>query len=172
MKKIIAIALAVLMLASLATVSFAATSEGESPIGDVKATIEITLNLDGEEEFFDTLSVNKGEAITITAPEKDGYEFKNMVISGDFRQTKVYTTPSVTITPNGDIQVTINYEKKGADDGGTPIPLVPGNTPSTPAGPVDNGPTSPDTGVNVALIVLIALMGICGVAVATKKLFN
>lgn len=171
MKKIIAIALAVLMLASLATVSFAATDDGGSPLGDVKHTVEITLNLAGDEEFFDKLSVNDGDSVTITAPKKDGYEFVNMVISGDFRQTKVYTTPSVTITPNGDIQVTINYEKKGAEDGGTPIPLIPGNTPSAPAGPVDNSTTSPDTGINVALVALIALLGAFGVAVAAKKLF-
>lgn len=169
MKKIIAIALAVLMLASLATVSFAATDDGGSPQGEIKHKIDIALNLDGTSEDYDSMTVNHGESVTITAPEKDGYTYVNMVISGDFRQTKTYTERSVTITPNSDITVVINYTKKSTPAPGGNVHVAPG--PNTPAGPVDSSVTSPDTGVNVALITLIALMGAFGVAVATKKLF-
>lgn len=171
MKKIIAIALAVLMLAGLATVAFAA----DSGMGDVKHNIKITKSLAGKMQTPKTVQVNDGETYTIVAEDVDGYTFKQMTITGEYtrssRNSEVTTERTVTILPTGDVDVIIEYVKNGSNQTAT---LEPGTVPSpaAPSGPVDEGATSPDTGVNFALIVLAVAMGVCGVAVASKKVFE
>lgn len=149
MKKIFAIALAVLMLAGLATVAFAADSAN----GTIYHKVNITLNLNGKTEALDPQTVTDGDSITITAPEREGFTFEKMVISGDFRNEKTYTEKSVTITPLGDIDVVIYYTGSGSTN------------------PGDNGNTSPQTGADYTLAVLVAVIGLFGMAIATKKIF-
>lgn len=155
MKKVLAIVLAIVMLAGLATVAFA---EG-SPVGDVKVSITITLMLGNTKETLPVIEVNDGDSYTITAPEREGYTFEKMTIEGEFteakRQTKEYTVPSVTITPESDITVVITYKATGGGSGSG-----------------DSGDTSPDTGVDFTVGILAVLMGLFGVAIATKKLFE
>lgn len=162
MKKLIAIALAVLMLAGLSTVAFAI----DSPDPNAKHKVTIYLEVNGTESLYKTESVKDGDSIKITAPSIAGQVFVQMTVTGDYheanRATKVYKTSSITIVPEGDIEVVIEYKAVSAPGGTVPVP----------AGPVDNGATSPDTGVNYAFVVLAVLMGVCGIVVSTKKLFN
>ena len=155
MKKLLAIALTVLMVFGLATVAFAENSA----TGDTQHNVKIVLNLNGQEKPYSEQTIKHGESVTITAPKEDGFKFVKMTIEGDFtevkRDVKEYTTESVTITPNGDILVTIYYENAG-----------------TPTNPSDDGPTSPATGVNYAFVALAVILGIFGAAVATKKMLE
>ena len=176
MKKMIAIALAVLMLAGLATVAFA--SEYPSPDTSVVHAITIYKVLDGDEQLAETLSVHEGESVTITAPEVAGYVYQRMTIEGNFIRTRNFedtTDKSVTITVyDSDITVMMYYAKKGTEGGAKPAdPSTVGPTGAdTPAGgPVDNGATSPDTGVNFALIALVIAMSVCCV-IASKKVME
>ena len=154
MKKLLAIALTVLMVFGLATVAFAENSA----TGDTQHIVKVVLNLNGNEKFYSEQTIKHGESVTITAPKEDGFKFIRMTIEGDFteakRDLKEYTTESVTITPNGDILVTIYYEKVGAPN------------------PSDDGPTSPATGVNYTFVALAVILGIFGAAVATKKMLE
>lgn len=152
MKKLIAIALAVLMLAGLATVAFAA----DSPGGSTYHKITITLNIAGKTQSLAPQQCEDGNSVTIEAPAQEGYTYDYMTISGDFeeatRMTKTYTQSSVTITPKSDIDVVIYY--KGAGNNGNN----------------DSGNESPNTGVNYAPAILLAVMGLFGMAIATKKI--
>lgn len=146
MKKVIAIALAVLMLSGLATVVFAENS----PSADVYHSVTIKEDYgDKTEEHVE--SVKDGDSITVTAEKKEGYEFVEIIVNGEH-----HAVDSVTFTPDGDTVVTIVYKAVTSDK--------PGDT--------DNGNTSPDTGVDFALIALVAIFGFCGAVVATKKLFE
>ena len=183
MKRILAIALAILMLAGLATVAFAddATTETQDPnglsaVGNVKYLVEVNLDLAGSIKLQERAEVNDGESYTIVAPDVAGYTFVKIIVDGEFeeasRQTKEYTSKSVTITPTGDVNVIIEYVKNATNNGPAQPADLGGDNAAAPAGPVDNSNTSPDTGVNFALIALVMMMSVCGIAVATKKLFE
>ena len=182
MKKILAIALAVLMIACLATAAFAEDAptetqdpNGNSAGGNIRRVITITLDLDGQEELYDEAVVNDGDTYTIVAPEKAGYTFVKIVVEGEFedatRRTQEYTSKTATIKPLGDINVIIEYVKAAVSNGAaaTPGPIGGNAAADAPAGPVDNSATSPDTGVNFALIALVVMMGVCGITVAARK---
>ena len=172
MKKMIAIVLAVLMLAGLATVAFA-TDGVDSPGGETKFKISITLHYGGNTKEL-PVEVSKGGSYTVNAPAVAGYVFSYMTLEGDYtragRKSETLYTPTATLSNIlSEIKVDIYYELGSGSDvllGQNEEP-----TPETPAGPVDEGATSPDTGLNFALIALVAVMGVCGV-VASKKVFE
>lgn len=154
MKKILAIALAVLMLAGLATVAFAANSPG----GTVYHKITITLSFgNGTTKTIEPQQARDGEPYTIVAPTQEGSEFDYMTIDGDYddvaRSPKTYTESSVTIIPHGDLNVMVYYKN------------------ASPVNPEDHGNTSPETGANYAMVILAICLGVFGVALSTKKLF-
>ena len=154
MRKIFALMLAVLMLASFATVAFAQ----DSPTGEKKHDVDIIHEYPTGSEDMPTITVGDDDTITVSAKEKDGFTFDSFVIEGDYEVVKKNGNTWV-IRAKSDLKIHVRYSGKSS------------STPTKPAvKPVDNKPTSPKTGDNTAMVVVMMLVAMGGIALASKKL--
>ena len=162
MKKIIAIALAVLMLVGLATVAFAE----DSPVAAIKHKVTIILVFpDGSTRSDGVYIVDDGDSFSYTAKVMvEGHYFTYMTVEGEWRTFMKTYSRNVSFTPTSDVLITVYYQDPSS-------PIEPEPVTPAPAGPADNSATSPDTGVNFAQIALAVLIGLFGVVVSVKKLF-
>ena len=147
MRKVIVLLLAVLLLGSLATASFAAPSS-EAP---VEFKIEIIYEFNPPEHG-GVVVVKEGEEYTLVPKYRDGYEFDKYEIEGKYTIVKT-DGDKLTIVAQGDLVVHVRYK-------GTPRVTV----------PVDHGSTSPHTGDNNLIVMALLLLGLGGVLFSVKKL--
>lgn len=151
MRKLIALLLAVLLLGSLAAVCFADEYEGGSVVVVPKYTVHIIYDFPIPEDG-GTTEIPQGNQYVITPKEKEGFTFEGYEITGE------YTIVSKdgnkwTIIPLSDLTIHVKYKNVKPEDK-----------------PVDDKPVSPGTGFNTVLFGALILFGLCGVAVATRKL--
>ena len=164
MKKLFAVLLAVLIVSAFVLPVFAA----DSPGADGKWAVDIYYHLDTVEHD-PTVLVDDPGTYTFVPADKEGYEFDYYEVykvhDGDVKElVETYTTPEgVTINFSSefgkvpeldfcsDAEIHVYFKEK------------------TPVEP-DPTPVSPPTGSNVLPYVALILIGIIGVAVATRKL--
>lgn len=150
MRKVFALLLTVLLLGSLATFAFA--SDGNpSQVIVPKFSIEIIYDFETPEDG-GTVTVDQGTEYTLTPKEKEGYEFEDYVITGEYTLVSKDGSTWVIIALS-DLVIHVKYKDV------TPTPK-----------PIDDNPVSPRTGVNVVLYTAMILLGLFGVAYVTRKL--
>ena len=156
MRRIFALLLAVLMFASFATVAFAA----DSPVATKEYKITVTHEFGTPETV--VAAVKDGNEYTLTAKEKEGYKFVGFEIEQPESSYEIVSKNGNTmvIRAKADLTVHAKYEAVAA--------AKPAAT--TGAKPVDGKATSPKTGDNTAMVVVMMLVAMCGVVVASKKL--
>ena len=175
MKKLIALALAALIVCSLTVTAFAKI---DSPVAPSQLTIAVKKgNIEGTAAKEVTLTTGQGNTITVTADNTYGTFNKWMIYKAkDTAQAAIGDTAAVqyveavagtdytivsgsltattlTLTPATDLVITANYNGKITDP-------QPGE---------DSGSTAPKTGADVAILIAIAALALAGAGFATKK---
>lgn len=170
MKKLIAVLMTLCLLASLCVCAFA-ENDIQSPTD--KPIFTITYLSNGEtdspevfEEEFDIVALDDN-SVEISAYEKDGKTFEGFTIDGDYEIVSGSLEPIasrgkgklvgyIRIMPKSDLTVKAHYDE-----------IV-----TEPTTEGDGGNDSPQTGDSMMtwIIAAVALVGIFGCAVATKKL--
>lgn len=151
MRKVIALLLAVLLLGSLATVCFADDYEGGSVVVVPKFTVHIIYDFPVPEDG-GTTEIPQGNQYVITPKDKEGFTFEGYEITGEYEIISKDGN-KWTIVPLSDLTIHVKYKNVKPEDK-----------------PVDDKPVSPSTGFNTVLFGALILFGLCGVAVATRKL--
>ena len=170
MKKLFAILLTLLLIASL-TVTVFATEDYESPTDVGLVHVDFDSWHPGQLDDVSDQTVPKGTVLTFTAPESE-YDFLGFVIDGEdyqivsgeqflFVDGQIISaeSPTVQIRVNADIKVTAMYDVEGTTE---------------PTKPDDDEGDSPQTGDSM-LVYCIAgalLFGVVGFAFAGKKLLK
>ena len=170
MKKLIAVLMTLCLLASLCVCVFAENDDIDSPTDKPIFTVTYLSNGDSENsdhyiEQFD-ITVLDDNTVEISAYEKDDKSFKGFTIDGEYEIIEGSLDPInsrgkstlvgyVHITPLSDLTVKAHYDQIVTE-------------PTTEGG----GNDSPQTGdaMMTWIIAAVALVGIFGCAVATKKL--
>ena len=163
MKKLFAVLLAVLMLGAIALPVFAASSPG----GDGKFTIDIYYHLDSVEQ--EQIEKADGETYDFVPKVPDGYEFDHYdVYTVD--ENGVQTLVGTYTTLDG---ITLKFDKEGSKLPelifGEDVRIDVYYKEKTPVNP-DPGPVSPPTGASILPYIALMLVGLLGVAFATRKL--
>lgn len=146
MKKILSIGIVLVMMLTMAIGTFAATVE--SPVGDEEYLVEVERGTTGG-----TVAVkdNGDGTYTITATPDSTHQFVRWDIVGQYEIVSGSVTSNVmVIKPLSDIKATGSFNGTTVDNG-------------------DHGNTSPETGVNVAPVVIIAVVATLGAAYCTKR---
>lgn len=170
MRKLIAVLMTLCLLAGLCVCAFA-ENDIESPTD--KPIFTVTYLSNGESanpndyiEEFDIVVLDDN-SVEISAYEKDGKTFKGFTLDGDYEiiagslepiasRGKAALVGYIHIVPMSDLTVKAHYDE-----------IV-----TEPTTEGDNGNDSPQTGdaMMTWIIAAVALVGIFGFAVATKKL--
>ncbi|MBR6414098.1 MAG: hypothetical protein IKS21_05745 [Oscillospiraceae bacterium] len=169
MRKALALLMAVLLLGSLATAVFANNSptNNPSPTGTPEIIVEIYYHYDPQNpEYGGTVVLHEGDEYIITPKEKDGYEYTHYEFEGEYEVVSKDGSTWV-IRPLTDLVIHVFYK------GGNEIPSDSSgsSTPTKPTGH-DPNPDSPPTGDNTAMILVIMLVGLCGVVLAIRKIIR
>lgn len=168
MKKVFAIAVAVLLIAVSALPVFA-----ESVTSPKATTADYIINVpedvDGGKVVFDfktDVDEDGNQVVVIRGIPEDDYDFAGWTIDGDYVPHGSLTDSELELLISGDIKVVPSFVKKGET-----VPATQGG--STPAGDkvVDDGSKSPKTGSSdsVAYFVLFTSIAALLVTVAVAK---
>lgn len=149
MRKVLALLLTVLLIGSLATAVFA--EDDPSKTANPEYEIDIIYEFKVP-EYGDTTIVKEDEEYILKPRDKDGYIFDHYEIEGTY---EIISKDGNTWTIVAHSSLTIHVMYKGV----TPKP-----------NPQDNKPVSPSTGVNTVLYSVMILLGLFGIAFATRKL--
>ena len=177
MKKLLAVMLALVLVASMSVMAFA--TEGEtipSPTDAPVFDVDFTTNESDTPVEVPVEAVVQGEELTLTAPVSEDKEFVGFVIVGEYEvisgaeyivetvdgaiSLKIPGGCSIVIVPKGDIKVEAHYTSETTTE------------PTQPTEPDDDDGDSPQTGDDTLLIwvAVIAILGVAGCALAVKKL--
>ena len=154
MKKIVSLMLALLLVAGVSVVAFAAGSPVQ-PATKFEVAVSNANSNNGTVEKV----VNEDGTITLTVKLADGAKFAKWVINGDYEIVEgSLTSTTIKIKASADLKVEASYEGS--------------NTTAEPADSTDdsaNGSSvSPKTGAPVASVAVV-LFAAAGVAVVSKK---
>ena len=153
MRKFVAILLAVVIVASLATAVFA----GPSTETDTKWRVDVVYDLE-EPKDGGTWEVKDGDQWTFTAEDQEGYEFEDFEIvvegEGDYELVSK-DGKTITLIPKGHIIVHVKFKNTTPEDK-----------------PVDDKPDSPPTGTILPFVIIAMVIGMAGVVLSTKKLLK
>ncbi len=178
MKKLFAILLALLLVASFSVIAFATEAENEEILSPTDVPL-VEVDFDswhpGEITDIAKESYEKGTIVAFVAPESE-YEFIGFqvegedyeVISGaeyivDGPATRTAETPTLVLKINADVKVIALYDIDGEE-----------TEPTTATQPDDEEGDSPQTGDSM-LVYCIAgalILGVAGFAFAGKKLLK
>ncbi len=176
MKKLFAILLALLMVASFSVIAFATEAE-EIPSPTDVPLVEVDFDSQHPGETVDVAkeSFEKGTLVTFVAPESE-YEFIGFLVEGedyevvsgaeyiiDGPATRANERPTLVLKVNADVKVTAVFDIDGEE-----------TEPTTATQPDDEEGDSPQTGDSM-LVYCIAgalILGVAGFAFAGKKLLK
>ena len=168
MKKIFAIAIAVVLIAVSALPVFAA------PVISPSATtanyiINIPDDIEGGSATVDVITdvdEDGNEVIVIRGVPEDGYDFAGWEIDGEFIPHGDLTDIELELIISGDVKVVPKFVKKGES-----VPTSPTGTPGSGEKVVDGGSKSPQTGSGdfAVYIVLFASVAALLATVAVVK---
>ena len=155
MKKIIALVLTVVMLASLTATVFA-RDWIISPIKQEWNVKVVVKDDKGGTATSSAVSVNDGDTVVIKAKPDDGFTFGGWTFTGDFDWVSGDANSlEIVIRPKGDVVFTATFNGQGPKK--------------------DNGGTSPVTGYNteaaIAFMSVVVLVSVAAVAYTGKKYF-
>lgn len=183
MKKLFAVLLALLLVASFSVTVFA--TEGE----DIPSPTDVPLILiDFDSEHPGAIgdvseeSVPAGTVLTFVAPESE-YEFLGFTVEGEYEvvsggqyiieapATRTSGQPTLVLKAFSDLKVVAVYDIDGAED-----PTDPSETtePTTATQPDDDEGDSPQTGDSMVVYCIAGalILGVVGFALAGKKLLK
>ncbi len=176
MKKLIAIMLALLLVASFSVTAFATEEEDNpSPTDTALIVVNFDSNYSGEMADVSEESYPLGSEITVVAPESE-YEFIGFTVEGEYEvvsggqyiqgapSTRAGGSPSLTVVANSDLKIVALYNVEEEEE----------TEPTTATQPDDEEGDSPQTGDSM-LVYCIAgalIIGMIGFAVAGKKLLS
>lgn len=105
MKKIISVALVLMMVFAVATVSFFADNSPETP-----GKIKVSISTEGDGTAASTQgSINPGDTVTLTASNNSGF-FTKWIINGDYTPVEgTEYSPVFTIAPTTDITAVASF---------------------------------------------------------------
>ena len=177
MKKLFAILLALLLVASFSVTAFAtedATNEIPSPTDVALVQVDFDSWHPGQLNDVSNETVAKGTTVTLVAPESE-YEFIGFEVEGedyevvsgaqyivDAPATRTGEQPTLVLVVNADVKVTAMYN------------ITEETEPTTATQPDDEDGDSPQTGDSM-LVYCIAgalIFGVVGFAFAGKKLLK
>lgn len=176
MKKLFAILLALLLVASFSVTAFATEEEGEeilSPTDVGKIEVDFDSWHPGKIADVSEESVDKGSTVTIVAPESE-YEFLGFTVEGEYEvvsgaeyileaaPTRTGERPTIVLIANSDLKIVAHYD------------ITEETEPTTATQPDDEEGDSPQTGDSM-LVYCIAgalIIGVVGFAFAGKKLLK
>ena len=167
MKRLFAVAVAVLILALGVIPAFAANnSERPSPTPSREYNV-VVHNTNGGTATYTTTIDEDGKHVLIVAHPKNGYEFDHWVIDGKYIiEDGSLTDEELRLLLKGDIVVTPVFKKIGSSSTSS------GSKTSISSNP---SPVSPQTGDNAlffaiaAFVILAAAFGAVGVKLAVSK---
>ncbi len=178
MKKLFAIMLALLLVASFSVTAFATETGDEeilSPTDVPLVVVDFDSQHPGQTSDVSKESIAKGTEVTFVAPESE-YEFLGFVVEGEDYEVvsgaqyiieapaaRTGDRPTLVLKVNADIQVTAMYDIDGEE-----------TEPTTATQPDDDDGDSPQTGDSL-LVYCIAgalILGVCGFAFAGNKLLK
>lgn len=158
MKKLIAIAAVLLIIAVSIVPAFAANVD--SPTA-TSANYQITIvpgpGGGGSYEFTSDVDDNGNQTVHVIAKPNEGYTFTGWTIEGDYTTNGKLTDKELDLTIHGDIKLIPNYSKNGE------------NTSTDTK--VDTGTKSPKTGYSASTIVAlsVASLAVVGLIILAKK---
>lgn len=171
MKNKILIAVVVVLLAFSAVPVLAANSPTAAPVynitvdkGSVNKGGSKGIKVDGGKISVSEGVVEAGKTVTFKATPDKNRKFKKWVIKGSYTIVDgSLTSKTITILPNGDIDVNATFKKvlPAQDEEPTTKEKVPG----------DDSPTSPQTGAAAGALAF-ALLASGGIAVTSRKKFS
>jgi len=163
MKKLITVALVIVMIFSLSVTVFAADYDSPQP----KETYSIAVSYSPADGSLGVASSDKNQVtidsedgkVILTATVKDG-KFNRWDIKGEYEIVEgSLTSPKLVIIPKSDISANAIFEKDGKPA-----------TPDSPSSSSDSGSTSPKTGDPLYLIIGFAVLALGVGAFAIKKI--
>ena len=178
MKKLFAILLAVLMVASFSVIAFATEAGSEeipSPTDVPLVVVDFDSQHPGQISDVSKETVAKGSEVTFVAPESE-YEFLGFVVEGedyevvsgaqyiiDAPATRTGDRPTLVLIVNADVHVTAMYNID-----------VEETEPTTATQPDDEDGDSPQTGDSILVygIAGALILGVVGFAFAGNKLIK
>ena len=171
MKKVLTIAVAVLLIAVSVMPAFAA---GVDSPGATKANYVIHIIGDGEgghvvNEYKTDVDENGKQTVVITGIPDEGYEFTGWEIEGDYVPQGDMTDAELELIISGDIDVKPNFKKTSTDDttATTETKAVP-----TEKKVIDDGSKSPQTGSSDGFayaILIVSLIALSAVVIVAKR---
>lgn len=177
MKKIIAA-----FLVALLTLSSISVMAAKSPIAQDlhKVTVNgqtidkdgATIDVDGGSITASTGVAKNGEKVKLKATEAKGMKFTKWSISGKYTIVSGnLTSKSITIIPDGDVDVKAAFADKRNDGNGDGEETTkPDSTQQPVIQTPDDSSTSPKTGMNdVAPVVAVLLLAVSALALSTKR---
>ena len=163
MKKFFAIAIAVLLIAVSAFPAFA--SNVVSPVPTKANYIVETEEEEGghiDVDYKTGVDENGNQTVVITAVPKDGYEFKEWIINGQYTTNGSLTSAVLEMIISSDMKVKAVYAKKGE---------APTEKPADNK-VVDNGTKSPQTGSDdfaPYVVLFVSAAALAAVVIAAKR---